>query len=148
MTVQFRQGRREDVPAAVAMLRDDALGAGREISDLEPYLTAFDAMVETTGNMLIVGELAGDVVAIYQLTLIDGLSLRAARRAQIEGVRVAANLRGQGIGGLLMQDAEQRARAGGANLLQFTSNSTRTEAHAFYARHGYEASHTGFKKML
>lgn len=146
--VSFRDARREDVPAMVALLRDDVLGAGREGEAIGTYLAAFDAVAAQDGNSLIVGEADGRVVAICQLTVIAGLSLRAARRAQVEGVRVAADLRGQGIGALLMAEVEWRARAAGCVLLQLTSNAGRERAAAFYRGLGFEPTHLGFKKPL
>lgn len=148
MTVTFREARREDVPAVVALLKDDILGDEREATDPTPYVEAFDAMRREGYNRLIVGEIGGRVVAAYQIVVMSGLSLRAARRAQIEGVRVAEDRRGQGIGAALMADAEERARAAGATLMQFTSNKARSRAHGFYARAGYAASHEGFKKPI
>ncbi|MFN3292546.1 MAG: GNAT family N-acetyltransferase [Gemmobacter sp.] len=146
--IVWRLATRADVPAVVALLADDALGATREGRDAAPYLAAFDAMQAEGGNHLIVGELAGRVVATYQLTFISGLSLQATRRAQVESVRVAADLRGQGLGAALMADAEARARAAGCGLIQLTTNRDRARAHAFYAREGYRPSHIGFKKPL
>lgn len=142
----WREATRVDVPAVVALLADDVLGHGRESADLAPYLAAFDAMQEEGGNRLIVAEQDGRVVACYQLTLISGLSLTAARRAQVEGVRVAADLRGRGLGAALMANAE--ARTAGCQLIQLTTNATRTDAHRFYARLGFTPSHIGFKKPL
>ena len=144
----WREATRADVPAVVALLADDVLGHGRESADLAPYLAAFDAMQDEGGNRLIVAEQDGRVVACYQLTLISGLSLTAARRAQVEGVRIAADLRGRGLGAALMADAEARARAAGCQLIQLTTNATRTDAHRFYARLGFTPSHIGFKKTL
>ena len=147
--IRFRDATRQDVPAVVALLADDALGAAREGADLAPYLAAFDAMqAEEGANTLIVGEAAGRIVATCQLTVISGLSLRASRRAQVESVRVAAGLRGRGIGAALMAEAEARARAAGCTLLQLTTNRARGEAHRFYERLGYTPSHLGFKKPL
>lgn len=147
--IRFREARRADVPAVVALLADDVLGQGREVEDIDRYLAAFDRMQAEAANHLIVGEdAAGAVAATYQITFISGLSLSAARRAQIESVRVAASLRGQGIGALLMADAEARARAAGCRLIQLTTNRTRARAHEFYARLGYEPTHLGFKKPL
>ncbi|WP_062560767.1 GNAT family N-acetyltransferase [Paracoccus aminovorans] len=146
--VAFREARRDEVPAVLALLRDDPLGRGRESGDLAPYLAAFDAMQAEAANRLIVGLLGDDVIACYQLTCISGLSLTAARRAQIEGVRVRPDLRGQGIGAALIRDAETRARAAGCTLLQFTTNRSRTDAHRFYDRLGFTASHIGYKKSL
>ena len=144
----FRLATRADVTAVVALLADDVLGRGRESGQLDPYLAAFDAMQTEGGNQLIVGEAGDQVLATYQLTVISGLSLSAARRAQIEAVRVDASLRGQGAGAALMADAEARARAAGASLMQLTSNASRTDAHRFYERLGYAPSHIGFKKPL
>lgn len=146
--IDWRPATRDDVPAVVALLADDALGATREGSDLAPYLAAFDAMQDERGNLLIVGEQNGVVIATYQLTYISGLSLRAARRAQLESVRVAAALRGLGAGAMLLRDAEDRARAAGCTLIQLTTNRTRERAQVFYTREGYEPSHVGFKKPL
>ena len=144
----WREATRADVPAVVALLADDMLGHGRESAGVAPYLAAFDAMQEEGGNRLIAAEQDGRVVACYQLTLISGLSLTAARRAQVEGVRVAADLPGRGLGAALMADAEARARAAGCQLIQLTTNATRTDAHRFYARLGFTPSHIGFKKPL
>lgn len=146
--VAFRPARRSDVAAVVALLRDDSLGQTREGDDLAPYLTAYDSMVAEAGNTLIVGEVEGRIVATYQLTLITGLSLRAARRAQIESVRVASDLRGQGLGRKMFADAEARARAAGCTLMQLTMNASRTESAAFYASLGFVASHVGYKRTL
>ena len=147
--IRFREATSADIPAIVALLSDDVLGQGREAADLEPYEKAFAAMAEEPGNILIVGEFeAGRVVATYQFTLMTGLSQKGLRRAQLEAIRVASEVRGQGIGLALMEDAELRARAADAGLMQFTSNKKRDRAHAFYERLGIVPTHEGFKKPL
>lgn len=149
MSVIFRRAGREDVPAIVALLADDRLGAGRETTDLERYFDAFERMEREVDNMSLVGlDAGGRVVATYQLTFITGLSLAATRRAQIEGVRVARSARGRGIGKALIEDAEMRARRAGCGLLQLTSNKNRARAGSFYERLGFAASHVGFKRYL
>jgi GNAT superfamily N-acetyltransferase len=146
--VSFREAQRADVAGVVALLTDDALGASREGLDLQGYLAAFEAMAQERGNTLIVAEAEGQIVATYQLTFITGLSLRAARRAQVESVRVRADRRGQGIGAALMADAETRARAAGCRLMQLTSNATRDRARKFYEQLGFTPSHIGYKRDL
>lgn len=146
--IRWREAGREDVPAIVALLADDMLGKAREGTELAPYLAAFDAMKSEGGNQIFVGDDGGLVMACYQLTFISGLSLTAARRALLEGVRVAASHRGQGVGEAMMQDAETRARAAGCTLMQFTTNKARTDAHRFYDRMGFTPSHIGYKKPL
>lgn len=147
--IRFREAHRAEVPVVVALLRDDVLGHGREDDDMDRYLAAFDRMKEEGGNQLIVGVDEDDVVqATYQLTFISGLSLRAARRAQVESVRVAGHLRGQGTGAAMLQDAQDRARAAGCQLMQLTMNASRTDAHRFYEGLGFSPSHIGFKLPL
>lgn len=87
-------------------------------------------------------------MATCQITFITGLSLSAPRRAQIEGVRVADHLRGQGIGRSMFADAEVRARTAGCRLIELTMNAARTQSHGFHEAPGFVASHVGFKKSL
>ena len=149
MRLSFREATREDVPDVVAMLADDVLGATREREGLEVYFTAFEAMQSEGNNALIVCEDdTGNIVATYQLTFISGLSLAAARRAQIESVRVASSLRGQGAGHQMFADIEARARAAGCKLIQLTMNASRTASKRFYESLGFTASHIGFKRDL
>lgn len=149
MQLTFREARREDVPAVVAMLADDMLGQGREREGLDAYFAAFDAMADEGNNKVIVGEDgAGQIVATYQLTFISGLSLAATRRAQVESVRVASDLRGQGAGQQMFADVEARARDAGCRLIQLTMNAQRVDSRRFYQGLGFEASHTGFKRYL
>ena len=138
----------EDVPAVVALLADDDLGAKRETGTPATDLAAFAAMQAEGNNHLIVGAQAGRIVATYQITFISGLSLAASRRALISSVRVAADLRSQGLGAALMADAEARARAAGCSLLQLTTNKSRARAHAFYEQLGFTPSHIGYKREL
>lgn len=146
-SLTFREAARTDVAAILAHLRQDALWSERETGEIAQYEVAFDALAGSP-TQIFVGELAGEIVATYQLTLIRELSIRAALRAQLEGVRVAAHLRGQGLGARLVECAEARARAAGATLMQLTSDGRRTDAHRFYVRLGYAQSHAGFKKPL
>lgn len=147
--ISFRPARRDEVAQVVALLRDDTLGQGRERGDMSQYLAAFDAMQAEGNNHLIVGvDAAGAVVATYQITLISGLSLLAARRAQVESVRIASPLRGQGLGHRMFEDIEARARAAGCRLIQLTMNATRTDSRRFYESLGFTASHLGFKRTL
>ncbi|WP_017571439.1 GNAT family N-acetyltransferase, partial [Nocardiopsis halotolerans] len=83
-----------------------------------------------------------------QLTFVPGLSHRGATRAQVEAVRVRSDERGVGLGAGLLSWAEGEARRRGAAMVQLTSDASRGDAHRFYERLGYTASHVGFKKRL
>ncbi|MEW2129233.1 GNAT family N-acetyltransferase [Streptomyces sp. NPDC005435] len=145
----IRRARPDDIPAIVAMLADDPLGARRESpDDLTPYVNAFERLDADPNQHLVVAVLAGRVVGTLHLTVIPGLSRKGATRALIEAVRVHADQRGAGLGGDLIRWAVERARDLGCTLVQLTSDKTRTAAHRFYERLGFTASHEGFKLNL
>ena len=139
----------DDIPAIVAMLADDPLGAQRESpDDLAPYLTAMERLRADPHQHLVVAVREGRVVGTLQLTIIPGLSRRGATRSVIEGVRIHADERGGGLGSRLIEWAIDTSRREGCQLVQLTSDYTRTDAHRFYERLGFTASHVGFKLAL
>jgi GNAT superfamily N-acetyltransferase len=133
----------------VALLADDELGATRENpDDLAPYQAAFKAVDADPNQHLVVAERDGEVVGCLQLTVIPGLARRAATRAIVEAVRVGSSERGSGLGTMMISWAVAESRRLGVNLLQLTSDNSRTDAHRFYERLGFQASHVGFKMQL
>ncbi|MET8693788.1 GNAT family N-acetyltransferase [Streptomyces bauhiniae] len=139
----------DDIPAIVAMLADDPLGAQRESpDDLTPYLAAFERLDTDPNQHLVVAVRDGRVIGTLQLTIIPGLSRKGATRSLIEAVRIHADERGSGLGSELIQWAVDTSRRLGCQLVQLTSDKTRTDAHRFYERLGFTASHEGFKLSL
>ena len=58
-TFRLRHAASADLPAIVALLADDSLGAGRErAEDMSPYARAFEAIDADPSHLLMVGELA------------------------------------------------------------------------------------------
>ncbi|MFF5156107.1 GNAT family N-acetyltransferase [Streptomyces sp. NPDC000348] len=147
--LEIRTAVADDVPAIVGMLADDPLGAQRESpDDLDPYLTALERLSADPNQHLVVAVRAGRVVGTLQLTVVPGLSRRGATRSIIEAVRVHADERGSGLGSRLVEWAIDASRREGCQLVQLTSDNTRTDAHRFYERLGFTASHVGFKLPL
>lgn len=146
----LREATREDLPQIVALLADDVLGACREIADgdLAPYEAAFAAINADPAHILLVACRADDVVATLQLSLIPGLSRGGALRGQIEAVRVRRDQRSAGLGEVMVGWAVDEARRRGCALVQLTTDKQREDAHRFYARLGFVASHEGFKLTL
>ena len=149
--VLVRTALREDVPAIVRLLADDALGARRERVEnpVAPvYLEAFDDMARQSGNELLVALKDDEVIGCLQLTIIAGLSRAGVKRAQLEGVRVSAEHRGAKVGEQLVSEAIARARAAGCGLVQLTSDVSRVDARRFYERLGFKATHIGMKMSI
>jgi GNAT superfamily N-acetyltransferase len=148
MEMIFREAERGDLQRIVELIADDAVAARRTGSYGEPHIRAFEAIAASPDNELVVAESDGEVIGVMQLTFIPGISRNGASRLLVEAVRVSSELRGQGIGRLLMEHAHERGRARGCALAQLTSDKQRPDAHRFYRSLGYEQSHEGFKLPL
>ncbi|MGW1718371.1 N-acetyltransferase family protein [Streptomyces sp. NPDC002156] len=147
--LEIRPVTAEDIPAVVGMLADDPLGAQRESpDDLTPYYIALNRLAADPNQHLVVAVREGQVVGTLQLTIVPGLSRKGATRSIIEGVRVHAAERGSGLGTQLIEWAIDTSRRENCQLVQLTSDATRTEAHRFYERLGFTPSHVGFKLQL
>lgn len=146
--VEIRRARADDVAAIIDMLADDPLGAKRERPGDPRYAEAFKEIDADPRQVLVVADAAGEVVGTLQLTFIPGLSRLGSTRALIEAVRVRSDQRGGGLGGRLIEWATDRAREQGAAMVQLTTDASRVDAHRFYERLGFVASHVGMKLAL
>ena len=75
--VTFRIATAADLPTILALLADDAIARSRTGYVAEPtpsVCAAFDERADSPNNELVVGELAGEVIATLQLTYLPGLS--------------------------------------------------------------------------
>lgn len=149
--VDFRRARASDLAAIVRLLADDAIGRSREVASDPPhpdYMAAMAAIERDSNQLLAVAELAGQVVGCLQLSFIPGLSRRGMWRGQIEAVRIAASVRGQGLGRAMLAWAIGQCRERGCGLVQLTTDKQRPEARRFYESLGFRATHEGMKLAL
>jgi len=150
--VVLRRARAGDVPAIVGLLAADQLGATRDgiadDADRQAYRRAFEAIDRDPAHVLVVADAGGRVVGTMQLSYLPGLARRGALRAQIEAVRVHEDYRGGGLGRAMVTWAIGEARQRGCALVQLTSDKSRADAHRFYERLGFTASHEGMKLIL
>ncbi|WFP64418.1 GNAT family N-acetyltransferase [Mesorhizobium sp. WSM4904] len=149
--VQIRRAQQADLPAIVALLADDMLGRAREDTGMplaQAYLDAFAAVDSDPNQLLAVMTDGADVVGTLQISFLAGLSSQGAWRGQIEAVRVSANRRGERLGQRLLEWAIEKCRERGCRVVQLTTNKSRLDAHRFYERLGFKASHIGYKLDL
>ncbi len=149
--LNIRRATRDDLPAIVRLLADDPLGQQREVvADPLPesYAQMFALIDSDPRHELIVVELDGEVIGTAHLMLLPSLSYRGSMRAQVESVRVDRRYRSQGVGTHLFRWLIDRARAKGCRLVQLTTHAQRADAHRFYERLGFVASHVGMKLDL
>ncbi len=151
-TVVLRDAVEDDVPVIVELLTADQLGRTRDGVEgqegLKPYLRAFTALDADPAHLLVVADDGAGAVATMQLSFLPGLARRGALRAQLEAVRVGAEYRDQGLGAAMFEWAIEESRRRGASLVQLTTDKSRSDAHRFYDRLGFVASHEGFKLYL
>jgi GNAT superfamily N-acetyltransferase len=151
MSLAFRRAQRADLPAIIQMIADDQIGQKREDASvpLNPaYLAAFAAIERDDNQFLAVAERDGEVIGCLQLTFIPGISRMGLWRGNIESVRVAKALRGQGIGRTFFEWAIEMCRQRGCKLVQLTTDKSRKDAGRFYESLGFKASHEGMKLSL
>jgi GNAT superfamily N-acetyltransferase len=151
-TVVLRRAEAGDIPAIVGLLAADQLGATRDgvntAQDLAAYQAAFRAIDTDPAHVLLVAQAGQQLAGTLQLSFIPGLARRGALRAQIEAVRVHESYRSHGLGGAMMGWAIEEARRRGCGLVQLTTDKARPDAHRFYERLGFVASHEGMKLRL
>jgi GNAT superfamily N-acetyltransferase len=147
----IREAREDDIPAIVALYAADALGGHDDTTDedaLADYVRAFRRIAKSPNDSLYVAEIEGEVVGVFQTTLITQITGRGSTNLTIEAIQTRADMRGRGIGTAMIEFAIDRGREAGARLVQLTSNKVRTDAHRFYERRGFVESHAGFKIRL
>ncbi|WP_297342714.1 GNAT family N-acetyltransferase [Amnibacterium sp.] len=146
---QVRRAIAEDVAHILELLGDDPIGSLRETGADERTAAAFVA-IDADPNQLLIVVVDGweDVVATMQVTFIPNLSRNGTLRAQLEAVRVSAELRDLGLGSALLRWVLDECRRRGAGLVQLTTDKRRDGARRFYEAHGFVASHEGMKLEL
>ena len=149
--IVIRKAVTADVPAIVAMLADDALGAKREDASVplrDSYRNAFAAIDADRNQLLAVVEQEGEIIGCMQISFIPGLSRMGMWRGQIESVRIASHIRGGGIGRRMIEWAIEQCRERGCGLVQLTTDKSRSDALRFYQSLGFTDSHEGLKLSL
>lgn len=151
MSISIRAARSSDLPAIIALLADDRLGKLRDDASLPlrpEYSAAFQAIEADPNHLLIVAVSEAHVIGTLQLCFLPGLARRGAWRGQIEAVRIAADRRNAGLGRQMLDWAIAQCRLRGCAVVQLTTDKSRVDAHRFYERLGFKASHEGYKLVL
>ncbi len=147
----LRRATREDLPAIVALLRDEPPGArqGQAGSALASgHLAAFEAIERDPDCELLVACRGARLIGTMQLDYTPGLSRQGAWRATIETLRLAPGERSQGTARAMIEWAIARARSRGCRIVQLGSDRSRVQAHRFYERLGFVASRLGMQLEL
>lgn len=120
---------------------DDAGSIAQLNGQLGYTLSAEDAaarlskILSKRDHQFLIAEADGTALGWMHAALSDHLDTDTC--VVIEGLVVERTHRGQGIGKLLLAQAEEWAKASGCSIVRLRSTSTRTKAHRFYEHLGY-----------
>jgi ribosomal protein S18 acetylase RimI-like enzyme len=138
---QVRDAKARDAAALVRL--SALLGAAVDEKGVRKRVTA----LVKDGVAPLVATLDNDVVGVCAIERMLTIH-REHPVGRISHLVVAEEVRGQGIGRMLTDAAEQRLRKLGCELVEITSNDRLAEAHAFYRHMGYERTSIRFCKAL
>ncbi len=124
------------------------LGPQEDPSDRSAYRAALTEIQASHGSDVLVAEEDGMVVGMCQLVVFRHFQHHGGRCAEVESLHVHPDFRGRGIGAQLLSTAIELAQGLGCYRIQLTSNEQRTDAHRFYLREGFAATHVGFKRLI
>jgi len=145
----FRKAQEKDLNKILLMMADDFLGKNREnLEDLEIYKKAFKEISADKHNFLAVVEFENEVIATCHLTVISSLTRKASKRINIDAVRVDKRFTNKGIGSWMMKRVIEFAEKNDVRILQLTTDKSRIDAHRFYKKLGFDATHEGMKLYL
>jgi GNAT superfamily N-acetyltransferase len=139
--VAIRSARPSDAPALSVLLGE--LGYPASARTIEERLRALlDA-----GEVILVATLQDEPVALVT-THVTPVLHRPTAVGRLTALVVSERVRGQGVGRVLVEAAERTLAERGCELIEVTSNQSRTDAHAFFERLGYDPSSLRFRKTI
>lgn len=151
LDIHIRRARESDLPALIALFAEDTIGGHADTTAPEAfdeYLRAFHVIDASANEQLFVAEREGEVVGTFEIMFNRTLTGRGGLVMIVEAVQTRADMRGQGIGAVMINHAIEEARRRDCRLVQLSSNMARSNAHRFYERIGFAKSHFGFKMKL
>lgn len=133
--VTLRRAIESDLPAVLALMAE--LSPSDPPMPLDRAREIFCRMQSTPRMAVWVVERAAVTVGTYTMLVMENLGHCGTPAAIVESVVVARELRGQGIGEVMMRHAAQRAAEAGCYKIALSSNRKRPDAHRFYRRLGF-----------
>ena len=137
----IRRAEQRDAPALARLI--DQLGYAATPQEVARRL----AEMEAEGRVVLVAEGQAGVIGCLSTSIMRVLH-RPAPVGRISMMVVDEAHRGRGIGARLVRAAERELAAQQCYMVEVTSHLSRTDAHRFYERLGYERSSLRLARML
>jgi GNAT superfamily N-acetyltransferase len=149
--VNVREAKEADIPRILELYRQLAMNPGElEALEAEPEFARemFLKMTELEGYHLLVAVVDGEVMGTAVLVILPGLAHGISHWGVVEFTVVDETHRSRGLGQVLMDRAAELAQEAGCYKIMLGSNKKRTDAHRFYRKAGYTATHEGFTRYF
>ncbi|HYY04588.1 MAG TPA: GNAT family N-acetyltransferase [Gaiellaceae bacterium] len=137
----IREVQTEDASAIARLLTE--LGYPVAVDDVLPRLER----LRECGDLVLIAEVDGDVAGLAQLHVSPSIEYDRPA-AKLGALVVQERHRRSGIGRALVGAIEAEARSRGCGLLFLTTAERRADAHAFYARLGFERTGRRYAKRF
>ena len=143
-SLRVRKAGPSDLTGLLALYRD--LTPGDPPLSYEAASAILDRFARYEGSAILVGEVAGELVASCTLVVVPNLTRGGSPYGLIENVVTRRDVRQRGYGRSLLDAASQAAWAAGCYKVMLLAGSTDPDIMNFYHGAGFEQSKTGFQK--
>jgi N-acetylglutamate synthase-like GNAT family acetyltransferase len=140
-TPAIRHAEQRDAAALARLI--DQLGYSAAPEEVVSRLS----QMEAEGRTILVAEIEGAVIGCLTISVMRVLH-RPAPVGRISMMVVDEAFRSRGIGAQLVQAAEEALAARQCYMIEVTSQFSRTDAHRFYERLGYERTSVRLARVL
>lgn len=143
---------RADVSAIVdgwvALARDQRAHGSHLLAEENRSTVREHVVHHVVGERIYVARREGEIVGFVQFSTEIGTYQLDVDRGVVETLYVAADHRGEGIGGRLLERAEQALAADGITAVGLEVMAANQDARRFYRAHGYDVHRIGMEKAL
>ena len=145
----IRLAKETDIPCILELYKQLSMNPGDyKAAPIEECQRIFSDMTQVPGYSLLVAEEEGKVVGTTVLAILPGIAHGTSPFAVVEYMVVDEKQRSKGIGRLLLEHCMKLAKEAGCYKIMLGSNKKRIDAHRFYRKAGYEATHEGFTRYF
>jgi GNAT superfamily N-acetyltransferase len=134
--IAIRQATQDDIADIMQLYAQPQYDDGLAL-DTDSAAVIFERAAHYPFYKFFVASDSDGIVGVYSLLIMENLGHMGSKSAIVEGVAVAPQVHGIGVGSTMMRHALELASKHGCYKLSLSSNLKRTGAHAFYERLGF-----------
>ncbi|MBL7158946.1 GNAT family N-acetyltransferase [Candidatus Microgenomates bacterium] len=153
MKIKIRPVTSDDIGEVLSLLKDLKISGYQEmgLKDIKVKIAPnasdfYKKIIKRPDILYLLAECNGKICGLCFGYLIPKI-LEGGHRLVIEEMVVRERFRGKGVGGVLLETIEKKAKKRGLSLIKITSG-TKLKANQFYKKHGYIHFENAYRKKL